>query len=366
MTSIRQNRNSAKLGLLLASLMVAGSASAQFSYPNFNSTSGLNMTGVASPLSGFLRLTDQVGGVGGCAWQGTAQNVALGFETNFRFRVTAPEWDAADGFTFTIQNQDPSYVAPVESLGGGLGYHNTLANSVVVEFDTFANVGCEPLTSIEWFNNGNGWYPVDVSEWYWPGYMQDSDNHVAIHTKGTGLNSIVYSDAGLGYGTPNFYIADGNEHTARIVYSAVNHTIKIYLDGSSQATATAPLNLSTTLSLNQGRAWVGFTAATGGAVSSHDILSWDYQVDFVGSIQALRAAVTALVTSGVALPADGQSLYAKLDAAIAAIAIGDTATARTKLQDFINQVNAFIGTHKLSVAQGQPLIDAAQAILNAL
>jgi YVTN family beta-propeller protein len=83
-------------------------------------------------------------------------------------------------------------------------------------------------------------------------------------------------------------------------------------------------------------------------------------------IKALRRDVTKLVAGGANLPAGGQSLYAKLDAALAALAAGDTATARTKLQDFINQVNAFDRTGRLTNAQGQPLIDKANAIMAVL
>jgi hypothetical protein len=365
MISNTQKRSSAKLGLLFAASLASGMALAQFNYSNFNSTQGLNLTGVAYPDNGSLYLTPMDFGVGGNAWRATQQNVATGFETNFRFRVTAPYWDAADGFTFAIQNQDANFFGGALSLGGGLGFNGALSNSVVVEFDTYPNYGCEPLTSIEWFNDGYGWYPFDWNYYYGPGYLQDSDNHVAIETMGTAANSINYNESGLGYGFPSFYIADGNEHTAKIVYSAPNHTLKVYLDGSQQPIATASIDLSTKLSLNQGRAWVGFTAATGGAISSQEILSWDFH-DNLSSIQSLRATVAYLVSHGVTLPADGQSLYAKLDAASAALAIGDTATAKTKLQDFINQVRAFIGTNKLTSAQGQPLIDAAQAILNAI
>jgi energy-coupling factor transporter ATP-binding protein EcfA2 len=57
-------------------------------------------------------------------------------------------------------------------------------------------------------------------------------------------------------------------------------------------------------------------------------------------IQDLKQQVAAGVSGGAPLPADGQSLNAKLDAALAALDAGDTATARTKIQDFINQVRA--------------------------
>lgn len=73
--------------------------------------------------------------------------------------------------------------------------------------------------------------------------------------------------------------------------------------------------------------------------------------------------VQRLVDADRLLPEAGGALLAKLDAALAALAAGDPATARTKLQDFINQVNAFVQTGRLTTAQGQPLTDAASDII---
>jgi len=77
----------------------------------------------------------------------------------------------------------------------------------------------------------------------------------------------------------------------------------------------------------------------------------------------IRHLVEHLVQIGALLPANGQSLYAKLDAATAKIKSGDLAGAVTSLQSFISQVNTFIKTGKLTTAQGQVLIDDAKAII---
>lgn len=129
-----------------------------------------------------------------------------------------------------------------------MGYHNRLTNSVVVEFDT------------------------------WNSYNWDLGraNHIAIHSRGTAANSADYNLAGRGYGLAPFTILAGGTHTARIRYDAVAHTLSVFLDGRATPTAVANIDLSTLLSLDNGTAWVGFTAATGGAMSNHDILSWSY------------------------------------------------------------------------------------------
>jgi FIMAH domain-containing protein len=69
------------------------------------------------------------------------------------------------------------------------------------------------------------------------------------------------------------------------------------------------------------------------------------------------------VTGGVLLPSQGNSLLTKLDAALALLTNGNTQGAVSKLKDFVKQVSSFIKTGKLTSAQGQPLIDGAQALI---
>ncbi len=85
--------------------------------------------------------------------------------------------------------------------------------------------------------------------------------------------------------------------------------------------------------------------------------------DPVRAIQALKAQVAELAAGGANLPANGNSLQVKLDAAITALQAHDVVAAKTALQDFINQVRAFIRTGRLTGEQGQPLINAADSIL---
>jgi hypothetical protein len=80
-------------------------------------------------------------------------------------------------------------------------------------------------------------------------------------------------------------------------------------------------------------------------------------------ITAVGDGVQALVTGGVLLPSQGNSLLTKLDGALGLLTNGNMQGAISKLGDFIKQVNSFIKTGKLTSAQGQPLIDAAQALI---
>jgi hypothetical protein len=83
-------------------------------------------------------------------------------------------------------------------------------------------------------------------------------------------------------------------------------------------------------------------------------------------IPALESIVTALVNTGVVLPAQGNSLQAKLDAALSAVDRGNAKAAAGSLGAFINQVNAFIQSGRLTAAQGESLIDQATAAIDAL
>jgi hypothetical protein len=149
----------------------------------------------------------------------------------------------ADGIAFVIQNDA---AAPIGEAGGQMGYGGIKA-SVAIEFDTFQN----------------------------PEHADPSANHVSIQSRGATAN-----DAGHQYSrgsvSPLVDFSDGAVHTARIEY--VPGTLRVYLDAATTPVLTAPLTLTNvaggTVLDSSGRAWVGFTSATGNAWEVHDLLSW--------------------------------------------------------------------------------------------
>jgi hypothetical protein len=84
------------------------------------------------------------------------------------------------------------------------------------------------------------------------------------------------------------------------------------------------------------------------------------------AIMDLQGAVQDLVDGGVKLPANGQSLQSKLQEALAFLADGDLENARGAIGAFINQVNAFLKTGKLTQEQADNLLAAANAVLTML
>src|SRR5262245_3566843 len=83
-------------------------------------------------------------------------------------------------------------------------------------------------------------------------------------------------------------------------------------------------------------------------------------------IEVLQSVVQALVDGGAGLPAGGNSLQAKLDAALGAVNRGNARAAVGSLGAFINQVNALVAAGRLNKALGASLIDQANAAIGEL
>ena len=68
------------------------------------------------------------------------------------------------------------------------------------------------------------------------------------------------------------------------------------------------------------------------------------------------------LTAGTLTQSQGSALINKLNQVIAKLDGGQTNAACGQLGSFINQVNAFINNGSLTAAQGQTLINAANAL----
>jgi hypothetical protein len=245
---------SSSVGFVLLAAGLASPAMAQFSYPNFSSVANLSFNGVALQTGNTLSVTPPVGASAGSVWRSGNQSVGLGFVTNFTFRISDVLGVGADGFAFVIQNEGTSALG---GTGGALGYATNLqfpsqigiGNSVAIEFDTW--------------NNGNNWPDFGNS------------NHVSIQTNGLSANLPDQAHS-MGMGTPSVNLSDANVHAARIVYTP--GLMQVFVDDMSTPLISAPITLTNHMALSSGRAFVGFTAATGGAANAerHEILSWDF------------------------------------------------------------------------------------------
>ncbi len=178
-----------------------------------------------------LQLTSGASNQAGSAFFATPVNIQS-FTTDFTFQLSNP---AADGMTFTIQNNSPGALG---SSGGGLGFHG-LPQSVAVKFDLYSNNGEGPDSTGVYINGA------------WP--MMP-----AIDLSSTGIN-----------------LHSGDYFNAHITYDGANLSVTI-TDAVTLASwsQSFPINIPSIVGGNT--AYVGFTGGTGGSSSSQKLTSWTY------------------------------------------------------------------------------------------
>lgn len=299
-----------------------------------DSTNDAGITGSGVPNvpaeQTYLQLTQNLQNQRGAAWFNTQQPVSGGFAVEFQF-IIYPSEETGDGFAFVVQNSG-SGLAAIGGFGGGIGYGTRefdpcnglttaaqysappcaagsdigIANSLAIEFDTFTNT-----------------YDLD-------------NNHIAIQSCGTGNNLADHTSPCLitrsGANALESLLhpldlADGNTHYAQIVYLPYSATcptanpcpnLAVYVDPAFNPApivqAHVDLNNPCTASgcpagtiLNNGAAYVGFTAATRGAAEEADILNFTFNPSISKSLQGSGVAnsfVFPFATYTVTYPAD--------------------------------------------------------------
>jgi Bacterial lectin len=195
-----------------------------FEFRNFNSVESFTLNGAAQTFdllgTTYLEITPPVGSIASSAWYNTQVNVAQGFVTRFRFRIKQVQssFVPADGFAFVIQN---SGLSALGGLGIDIGYGG-IADSLAVEFDTYLNS------------------------------FDPNNNHVAIQSCGTGVNTSDHSVCNLGI-QPNLPITlpDGISHEGTISYvpdpEGRARTMQVEID--RQPILTVKVNLQKLLEL---------------------------------------------------------------------------------------------------------------------
>eukprot|EP00595_Chromulina_sp_UTEXLB2642_P001487 CAMPEP_0196765116 /NCGR_PEP_ID=MMETSP1095-20130614/7622_1 /TAXON_ID=96789 ORGANISM="Chromulina nebulosa, Strain UTEXLB2642" /NCGR_SAMPLE_ID=MMETSP1095 /ASSEMBLY_ACC=CAM_ASM_000446 /LENGTH=703 /DNA_ID=CAMNT_0042122545 /DNA_START=1153 /DNA_END=3264 /DNA_ORIENTATION=+ len=242
-----------------------------------------------------LRLTPSEARMSGSAWYKRKVNVLEGFDTTITYQISNPSQRCdnlddvntycrsrgADGWAFVIQNVSPLALG---LAGSGLGYSG-IDNALAVEIDTYHN--------------------YELFDFY--------ENHISVMTQGFRYNITSNHSRSLATSTKVPDLTDGT-HTVRIKYdpvfdeTAVPHPsfqsngytssfvenadfpyggegdwgtgfglLYVYIDDLYSPVITTPLNLDATLILDNGRSYVGLTAATGdNHWQAHDIISWEF------------------------------------------------------------------------------------------
>lgn len=186
-----------------------------------------------------IRLTtDEANQVGG-AWFPDPVSLEEEFDVEFSWRIsrTTPN-SFADGLAFVIQ---PSGNTALGDDGGWLGYNDL--NGIAVEHDT-------------WLNNPGDFGGND---------FDPSNNHVSVQRDDADPSNTI------GFTSTVPFLANGEWHTTRIVYSPGELSISV--DGTSVLTVAVDLAEE----LGQDEAWVGVTAATGDLPQIHELRSFSIQ-----------------------------------------------------------------------------------------
>jgi len=220
-------------------------AGSPLSYPEgFSSDSSISRNGSASLSGTALQLTDHSeSSAAGSAFYTTPVNVAS-FTTHFNFQLTDAN---ADGFTFTIQNDNPTELGAV---GGSVGYVG-IGNSVAVKFDLYQNKGDPSNNSIGLLVNG-------VPPLYAP---------QSIDLTGTGIDL----HSGHKMGATITYSLSADVFTSYILRVKITDLV------TSASWSHSFKGLPIPDSIGGNTAYVGFTGATGGETSTQQILNWTFE-----------------------------------------------------------------------------------------
>lgn len=187
-------------------------------------------------ISNALRLTTNTANRTGAAYLNTKQHVAWGFESVFEFGISALGGVGGEGMTFTIQNNS----APLAGTGGAnLGYAG-VSNSLAIEIDTRSSTA-------------------------------NPYNELSIQTRGPLPNDSANTYA-LDRTTSLPNLTGTGPHVLRVLYTP--GLLQVFLDGAATPAVSAAVDLAQLFPLDQGRAWVGFTASTAADTETHDVRWW--------------------------------------------------------------------------------------------
>lgn len=226
-------------GLCLVAVLWCFAGHADITYTDFPDAGGGavagmtfngNQSGLPTSVGNRLRLTlNGTGSTSSSTWYDTKQYVGDVWETTFTFEFTNND---GDGFAFVIQNS-PDGTAALGDGGGGKGYAG-ITNCVAIEFDSYTT------------------------------------EDISVHSNGTAANR---HDAESLIATTSF-TPDDEEHEVKIEHSA-DGGLEIFLDDMVTPVLTCDSRLDE-IGWDGGAAYVGFTAGTGAANQTCEIIDWSF------------------------------------------------------------------------------------------
>ena len=272
---------------LLACLGLTGTAAAQnFDYTDFSSVAGLELVGLAIQNGTVVQLQDNLAPAvnsdnRGAMWYASPVNVAAGFDTTFTYRMHTPSTTGgSDGMAFVIQNDQVAGVPMVNGSPDGTGNRALGRHAAAMGYGVFMTSG--PGESVE--NS----LAIELDTFMGATWGDLDNNHISIHTSGTGDNSPAESTSIGRTGSLGTNLNAGLSHTVRVVYTpGAPGAIEVFLDGAS--VLSVPYSFATGgtwvdsgtpvggLGLIGGTsAYVGFTSGAGSAREFRDVESWSF------------------------------------------------------------------------------------------
>jgi hypothetical protein len=270
-------------------------------------------------------------------WYSIPQNVANGFNVWYAVKLTYSSEGTsasftncctADGIAFVIQNaaggQTDSITSTSETgsgftvLGGGggaIGYGG-IDNSVALEMDTFYDSQWDPE------DNGSNDDNHMALQSCGPG-VANSPAHLStpncLITLGSGASQIstLVSDPKSSATSSVVTLADGNPHQVVIIYNGPNDApanyIYVYLDpafnpgthtpvAGSVPLFSGPFDITKYINLNNGTAYVGFTAANGFNFEQHELMGFSFTPHNYASANVCPTGATTPAPCSSTLP----------------------------------------------------------------
>ena len=236
--------NGSRSVVVTANYIIVNSVS-RSGYAQGFTSSGLSINGSARLQGTRLRLTNY-GYQASSAFLLLPVNVQS-FVNDFTFQITDP---AADGMMFVLQNQGSSAVG---DYGTGLGFGG-MQKSVGIKFDLYNNSG-------------------------------EGVNSTGLYTNGTSptVPSIDLTPSGLN-------LHSGNILKAHMTYDGAQLKVSV-ADTVTGALAEQTYTIDIPAIVGSNTAFVGFTAGTGGASATQDILTWTFSPGALSTTQVRRLVV---------------------------------------------------------------------------
>ena len=249
-----------------------------FEYPNFTGVDDIILSGSTGKVDDYIRLTYANTSQAGAICHEKPVLVGNGFITEFSFRMSSGDnvntddgsLPGADGLAFVIQNNEDIQMG---LYGGGIGYHG-IENALAVEFDLFQNNSKQIID----FKDPNGNHAS---------IQKSVDNKVsALHSSWNTVE--INEDVPL-------LKSDGTIYYAKIEYNIEPNVMSIYLDETGElddpVIVAGGVKLNDIINLLQDqKAFVGITSATGNAYQIHDLLDW-YFCPFPTDITAVESNI---------------------------------------------------------------------------